>query len=145
MRCDLYVKFFFECFRLALWTDVVEQNQVQHSQQPFELGVLLRPQTDENRRQEVVVLPRCLRLADEIFLMHAVACDGIGPFLRRHRTDPDGVDFLYLLIVRLGKDGAVLAGYHPAAVVNGPLEQRVARMEVVLRLDVDDEPDGLTV
>ena len=47
--------------------------------------------------------------------------------------------------MRFCKDRAILARYHPTAVVDSTLEQRVPWMEVILRFDVNDEFDGLTI
>ena len=55
----------------------------------------------------------------EIVFLHLITRDAVGPFLRGVGTDPNGVDLLDFFVVGFCEDGAVLAGYHPATVIDG--------------------------
>ena len=74
-----------------------------------------------------------------MFLHQPIPGDGILPILRRFHANPDGIDLFNLLVVGAGKFTAILGRNHPAAIVYAPLDQRIAGVEIVLRLHVDDE------
>ena len=78
-----------------------------------------------------------------MFLYQPVTGDGVLPHLWRVHTNPDGIDLFDLLVVGAGKFPAILGRYHPAAIIYAPLDQRIAGVEIVLRLHVDDEGDLL--
>jgi hypothetical protein len=57
---------------------------------------------------------------------------------RRIQTDPERIDFLEFLVVGILEDNPFLPGKEPPTVVEGPLQQGIARVPVILTFHVDE-------
>lgn len=75
----------------------------------------------------------------QILFGNAVASNGISSLFGWIRADPDTVDLFNIFVVGADEFSSVLGGNHSAAVVDSSLDQRIAGIEIVLRLHVDDK------
>ena len=80
-----------------------------------------------------------------MFLCQLVTGNIVLPFFRWHRTDPDGIDLLDFFVMGFHENRTILTGNHAAAIVYGPLQQGISRIEVVLRFQVDDKLNHLSI
>ena len=121
----------------------VGEKHIQHPQNAVVVLAARPAQAEQNDGQQIVIPNYLGGLAHQMLLHHAVPGDGILPALWRVHADPDGVDLLDLFVMGTGELPAVLGGNHAAAIVYAAFDQRISGVEIVLRLDVDDQADGL--
>lgn len=118
---------------------VFGEQDVQQLQHVGDLTAEGPPQTDYDGSHKIVVSGIFLGRSHQILFGNAVAGNGISSLFGWIRADPDTVDLFNIFVVGADEFSSVLGRNHSAAVVDSSLDQRIAGIEIVLRLHVDDK------
>ena len=75
----------------------------------------------------------------QFFFMDHIPVDRIFPIFGRICAYPYGIDFTDLLILVIHKLYAILRGNHAAAVIDPTPDDRVTRIKIILRFNIEDQ------
>src|SRR5699024_6208666 len=97
------------------------------------------PQTDHKYGQKVIVFLLFFYLPDKIVFRQGIACNGMFPILWGSSAYPDRIHLFDLLVMTARKNRPILAGNHPAAIVDSSFYQRISGIKLVLGFHVEDQ------